>query len=282
MTRRIALIPAFALAAPAIAQAESEARETTARLLPLFRQSLDVFTIVLVLGSLVGAMLITKALLEVRGARLVGARSARAMRDLAGAGNTEELHALVARESTIVSEAVGAALRSPRGSRGAMRETAELAASERVAQVMRGIDPINLIGNLAPLVGLAGTVWGMILAFTSLGATGGQADPTTLSVGISKALFHTLLGLVLAIPCLLAFGLLRGRADRLCTRALVIAGEILELLPERSEQAAPPPSQNTGAAPLGPPARLQPRSSGASGAPSKAEPGGAPRWDDGA
>jgi len=280
MTRCIAVISAFALAAPALAQADSEARETTARLLPLFRQSLDVFTIVLVLGSLVGAMLITKALLEVRGARLVGARSARAMRDLAGEGNTEDLLALVARENTIVAEAVGAALRSPRGTRGAMRETAELAASERVAQVMRGIDPINLIGNLAPLVGLAGTVWGMILAFTSLGATGGQADPTTLSVGISKALFHTLLGLVLAIPCLLAFGLLRGRADRLCTRALVLAGEILEMLPERIERGAANSPGGAGASPSAPPARSPARASPTTPPPEST--GGAPRWDDGA
>ena len=63
--------------------------------------------------------------------------------------------------------------------------------------------------------------WGMIIAFTSLGAADGQAGPADLSLGISKALFHTLLGLVLAIPCLLTFGIYRGIVDRICTRAMV-------------------------------------------------------------
>jgi biopolymer transport protein ExbB len=109
-----------------------------------------------------------------------------------------------------------------------IRDAAELAASEESARWFRKIDLLNVIGNLGPLVGLAGTVWGMILAFTSLGASDGQARPADLSLGISKALFHTLLGLVLAIPCLLAYGIYRGMVDRLCTRAIVVSGEIVE------------------------------------------------------
>src|SRR5205085_6915183 len=115
--------------------------------------------------------------------------------------------------------------------REAMREAAELAASEQVAAWFRRIEPLNVIGNLGPLIGLAGTVWGMILAFTTLGQAGGQAGPADLSLGISKALFHTLLGLCLAIPCLMVFGFYRSLVDRHCTRAMVIASEIVEKLP---------------------------------------------------
>jgi biopolymer transport protein ExbB len=88
-----------------------------------------------------------------------------------------------------------------------------------------------VIGNLGPLIGLAGTVWGMILAFTTLGESGGQAGPTDLSLGISKALFHTLLGLCLAIPCLLAYGIYRGIIDRHCTRAMIVAAKTIEACP---------------------------------------------------
>jgi biopolymer transport protein ExbB len=115
-----------------------------------------------------------------------------------------------------------------------MREAAELAASEESASWFRKIDLLNVIGNLGPLVGLAGTVWGMILAFTSLGETGGQAGPAQLSLGISKALFHTLLGLCLAIPCLFAYGMLRNKLDKLCTRAIVVASEIVEYLSSKT------------------------------------------------
>jgi len=74
-------------------------------------------------------------------------------------------------------------------------------------------------------------VWGMILAFTSLGVTEGQAGPAELSVGISKALFHTLLGLVLAIPCLLVAGVYRSAVERLCGRAIAESARLVERLP---------------------------------------------------
>jgi biopolymer transport protein ExbB/TolQ len=53
-------------------------------------------------------------------------------------------------------------------------------------------------------------------------------------LGISKALFHTLLGLCLAIPCLLAYGVLRNKVDRLCTRAIVVGSEIVESLSSKA------------------------------------------------
>ena len=81
------------------------------------------------------------------------------------------------------------------------------------------------------VIGLAGTVWGMILAFTSLGEAGGQTQAANLSLGISKALFHTLLGLCLAIPCLFVFGLYRSIVDRICTRGMMVASEVVEILP---------------------------------------------------
>jgi biopolymer transport protein ExbB len=134
---------------------------------------------------------------------------------------------------------IKATLGAPASDKTAMREAAELAASEESARWFRKIDVLNVIGNLGPLIGLAGTVYGMILAFTSLGEAGGQAGPGDLSLGISKALFHTLLGLCLAIPCLLVYGLYRGRVDRLCTRGIVAASEIVELIPVREANEAP-------------------------------------------
>jgi biopolymer transport protein ExbB len=103
---------------------------------------------------------------------------------------------------------------------------------------MRRIEPLNVIGNLAPLVGLAGTVWGMILAFTALGEAAGSARPAILSLGISKALFHTLLGLMLAIPCLLVFGLYRAVVDRMTAKAMAVTSELLERAIEMDEIAA--------------------------------------------
>jgi biopolymer transport protein ExbB len=154
-------------------------------------------------------------------------------------GRFGELKGYVEQDQSFPSRVLRAAL-SQGTTRESMREAAELTASELVAGWFRKVEPLNVIGNLGPLIGLAGTVWGMILAFTSLGQSGGQAGPADLSLGISKALFHTLLGLCLAIPCLVVFGFYRSVIDRHCTRAMVVAAEMVEKLPEEGADGRRP------------------------------------------
>lgn len=197
----------------------------------LFVKSFDAFTIVLVAGSVLAGAYVFRAVMEVRGGAILPMGRVEAMQDMIRAGRFRELRGYVERDRSFPGSVLRAALR-PASNRQAMRDAAELAASEEIAGWFRKIEPLNVIGNLGPLVGLAGTVWGMILAFTSLGEAGGQANPAELSVGISKALFHTLLGLCLAIPCLLVFGYYRSLIDRHCTRAMVVSAEMVEGLPE--------------------------------------------------
>lgn len=197
----------------------------------LFRQSFDIFTVVLVVGSVAAVALIVRNVIEVRAGVIMPRKRTGRLIDLIEHGRFEDARAMVKRDDTFVGSVVRAAMRESGRGRAAMREAAELAASDQSARWFRKIELLNIIGNLGPLVGLAGTVWGMIIAFTSLGAADGQAGPADLSLGISKALFHTLLGLVLAIPCLLTFGIYRGIVDRICTRAMVESARLVELLP---------------------------------------------------
>lgn len=199
----------------------------------LFVQSFDLFTLVLGVGSLAAVAVIVRCILDIRAGRIIGEATAGRIERLLAPGAARELRGLVADDASLPARAVGAALRAQDlgGDRAAMREAAELAASEECARWFRMIEPLNVIGHLGPLVGLAGTVWGMIIAFTTLGETGGTAQAADLAPGIAKALFHTLLGLCLAIPCLVVFGLYRSRIDRACTRAMVVAADLVERLP---------------------------------------------------
>lgn len=201
----------------------------------LFVQSIDVFTLLLLLGSVSGVTLIFVCAAELREGRIAPGGLAGRLNDLSRSGNWDAVRAAVKDDASLLGQIVAAAVARMGRDRGSIRDAAELAASEGSARWFRRIDLLNVIGNLGPLVGLAGTVWGMILAFTSLGDGGGQAGPADLSLGISKALFHTLLGLCLAVPCLLAYSWMKGRADRLCTRAIVIADEVVERMPARDE-----------------------------------------------
>lgn len=202
------------------------------KLLDLFKESFDLFTVLLVTGSLAGWTIIIICFIEVRKAIIAPDEPEQIIPGLIKAGRWADLRQFVSEDDALVSRAVRAALMHPSSDKAGMRDAAELAASEECSRWFRRIEPLNVIGNLGPLLGLAGTVWGMIIAFAALGESGGQANPATLSLGISKALFHTLLGLLLAVPCLTVFGFYRTKVDRLCTGAMVRAGEIVEMLPE--------------------------------------------------
>lgn len=241
--RTLAAILSAAVTATAFAQPGEGGQATS--LWGLFRQSFDLFSILLISGSIAAVAIITRCVMDIRVSNILPVRSLEAIRGLIAAGRLGELRDFVRKDTSFPSLVLRAALphhraEEPAASRSAMREAAELAASEQSAAWFRRIEPLNVIGNLGPLVGLAGTVWGMILAFTELGVTGGQARPADLSLGISKALFHTLLGLCLATPCLLVFGFYRSTVDRICNRAMAVSAEFIERLGEVDEPALPP------------------------------------------
>lgn len=77
-----------------------------------------------------------------------------------------------------------------------------------------GLRPLEVIGSLAPLLGLFGTVLGMIDAFRALETAGGAVDPAVLSGGIWQALLTTAVGLAVAMPTVAALGWLERRVER--------------------------------------------------------------------
>lgn len=78
---------------------------------------------------------------------------------------------------------------------------------------LRRLEPLNIAGNVAPMVGLFGTVYGMILAFRQVVIAGGTPEPVALAAGIGTALTTTFWGLVVAVPALTSYGLLRSRLE---------------------------------------------------------------------
>jgi biopolymer transport protein ExbB len=74
---------------------------------------------------------------------------------------------------------------------------------------------IALIGTVSPMVGLLGTVDGMVAAFQVIARSSTQPKPSDLAQGISMALITTLVGLWLAIPAIAIFGIFRNRLSRL-------------------------------------------------------------------
>lgn len=87
-------------------------------------------------------------------------------------------------------------------------------ASKVLSQLRSQLRSIELIASLAPLLGLLGTVLGMIEAFQAMEAAGRQVDPGTLSGGIWKALMTTAVGLIVAVPAIVVHNWLERRIER--------------------------------------------------------------------
>lgn len=95
-----------------------------------------------------------------------------------------------------------------------LREEASRLAQRELDGVGSGLKTLALVATVSPLLGLLGTVIGMIDAFRAMEAAGNQVDPSILSGGIWVALLTTAAGLVVAIPAAAAHGLLEAHADR--------------------------------------------------------------------
>lgn len=110
-----------------------------------------------------------------------------------------------------------------RAIRGKLRTIPEAAVREEVMRygtdalesLRSGLRALEIVASLAPLLGLFGTVLGMIEAFRQMEQAGHQVNPAVLSGGIWEALLTTAMGLALAIPVVIALGWLERRVDRL-------------------------------------------------------------------
>ncbi len=99
-----------------------------------------------------------------------------------------------------------------------IKNALEEAGEEQTARLYRSTDGLGVIGAIAPLMGLLGTVMGMVGAFESISRTAGS-NHEKLASNISLALVTTLLGLILAIPCIAAYTFFRNRIDALGSEA---------------------------------------------------------------
>ena len=100
---------------------------------------------------------------------------------------------------------------------------------EENASILNGrLTYLSLIASIAPMLGLLGTVVGMIEAFNVIAAMRGAANPADLADGISKALITTCTGLFVAIPTLVVYMFFRNRVIRITQEVSVISGELLD------------------------------------------------------
>ena len=127
----------------------------------------------------------------------------------------------------------------------AMQETGE----RELWNLDRFAKPLSVIAGVAPLLGLLGTVWGMILAFDVVAQKGALGDPKALAGGIATALLTTLAGLTVAIPCYILYHYFRSRSDRLIIEIEETATHVAAVLYGAAHANPSPARGGRGAAP---------------------------------
>lgn len=121
------------------------------------------------------------------------------------------------------------------------KEAMTAQAEEIVLKMESRITYLATIGTLGPMIGLVGTIWGMIQSFQELATTvGGQARPDKLAAGISTALFITLEGVSLSVPAIFFYALFRNRIAHIAMEAGRTSEKLIAEFWKAAKQPAAP------------------------------------------
>lgn len=174
--------------------------------------------VVLAVLSVVALAVILVKLWQFAACRAGDRSTARHALALHRSGRPADALAVVARSRNPVAQVLGCAIRGSLRQdlpEAAVREEVARLASDRVESLRSYLRPLEVIAGTAPLLGLFGTVLGMIEAFRQLEQAGSQVDPAILSGGIWEALLTTAVGLAVAIPVVAVLAWLERVVDRL-------------------------------------------------------------------
>ena len=204
-------------AASAPIKATSEARERT------FWDNLlasGLIGLIIIILSVVAVGFIIEHAISIRKERLMPEATLQQLEEMIHSGRYAEATEFCRdpKNYSLATDVILAGLERYQGSEFGFAEyksAVEEAGEDNTARLYRKTDVLNVIAAIAPMLGLLGTVQGMILAFNQLARTDQVAKPADLADNISLALVTTFEGLVVAIPAMVAFSYFRNRIDSL-------------------------------------------------------------------
>ncbi len=222
------VLPALALAqdaAPAVAAAAgADGGSLNYSLIDLIKFGGWVGYIIIFL-SVVALSLIIQYAISIRASRLIPEADRKLLDEAVTAKKYDEIVALGAADgaSFLVQVVAGGVRERDRGY-DAVIKGMEDRADTAIGALLRRLEHLNIIANIAPMLGLLGTVIGMVNSFNQISIAVGGVDPRRLASGIFEAL------MTVAIPALYMFGLFRNRVDALAAEAGSVAEDIVEPL----------------------------------------------------
>jgi len=139
----------------------------------------------------------------------------------------EQAIAVCEEQPTFFTNVIAAGLSRINAGYKQMEEAMSEAGEEAATGLQQKVSYLALIANIAPMLGLLGTVQGMISAFSSYEEAGGSPDPSKLAGSIQLALVTTLLGLIVAIPVMCVYHFFKNKVEKIVLEVGAISGELM-------------------------------------------------------
>ena len=196
----------------------------------------------LILMSVVASALILKYSLENRIDVIMPNETIREYQEMLSAKRFREAVQHAAEDSTLFGQIMNATLSEAANGFPAMERAIEEEADLLGSKRLRSVEILSVLGAIGPMIGLFGTVYGMIDAFQQIVAVKGSPDPSDLAGGISTALVTTLWGLVVGIPAVAAAALIRNKIDGNIVEMMVQAELTIGPLSPTGRKPAPGPA----------------------------------------
>ncbi len=185
------------------------------------------FGLILLLLSFLMVALIMANVLSIRRDNLMPPDLIAAFEEKINTKDYQGAYELAKSDDSFVSRVLAAGLsKLNQGYAEAIEGMQEVGEDENMAMEHK-LSYLALIGAIAPMIGLMGTVYGMILSFQTIANSATSPKPSELADGISTALFTTLEGLTVAIPAMIFYSLLRNRVSRFSLEVGMISESLM-------------------------------------------------------
>jgi biopolymer transport protein ExbB len=193
--------------------------------------------------SVAGLAFALERLYRMRRRRIIPKGFGRRMTELWKAGKVEEIRAVCEKDRSILAEIVAYMVRHRRRPVSEVSAGAGETAVRLLRPHNRRIYPLLIVATLAPLLGLFGTVVGLMEAFENFRLLGETGDPSVFAGSISKALITTIVGLMIAMPTLAIYHYFKSRTNALSDLLESEVSALIEewLLPKEADDAHPTP-----------------------------------------
>ena len=178
--------------------------------------------------SVAGTHLIVDSFLKIKASRIIPDDLTASVHEALDARNIPQALELCENEPGALSNILSAGFSNAGDGIESAQEAIGVAADLESENLLQRVNYLNVVGNLAPMLGLLGTVQGMIMAFATLGTEAGAAKNAMLATNISQALYTTAAGLVIAVPALGFFSFFRNRATKIILSMEALTLELMK------------------------------------------------------